>query len=74
MARKILIIAVLAAISIFCISSCKKKTSESEPGETVVKTMAEYDAEAKEQIDKENVDAELAKIEQSLQSEIEQEK
>ena len=72
MLRKVLVIVAVAAISVFCLSGCKKRSSEAESGEEVVKTTAEYEAEAKEQITEENVAEELESIEKALEQEISQ--
>ena len=73
MLRKILFIIVLATIGLFYISGCKDSSNEAESGQEVVKTAAEYEAEAKEQITKENMDEELDKIEKALEQEITEE-
>jgi predicted ATP-binding protein involved in virulence len=73
MFRKILVIVTATAISLFCLSGCKKRTSESESGEEALKTMAEHEAEAKEQINKENMADELERIEKAMEQEISQE-
>ena len=72
MLRKILIIVAVGVISVLCLSGCRKKTSETkaEQEEVEVKTMAEYEREAKKEISKENLDAELEKIEKELEKEI----
>jgi len=73
MARKLLVIVAVAAISVFCLSGCKKSSSEPESEQEEVKTVAEYEAEAREQIDTENMDEELESIEKALQQETAQE-
>jgi len=73
MLRKILIIIVSATISFFCFSGCDETSSDAEPNEEVVKTMAEYEAEAEVQINEENMAEELEKIEKALEQEISQE-
>ena len=73
MLRKVLVIVALASISFFCISGCGKTSSDAEPNEEVIKTMAEYEAEAEAQINEENMDEELAKIEKALEQEISEE-
>ncbi|MHC4462414.1 MAG: hypothetical protein ACYS6W_10580 [Planctomycetota bacterium] len=70
MLRKVLVMIVLASISFFCISGCDKDT---ESDEDVVKTEAEYKAEAEEQINEENMAEELEKIEKALEKEISEE-
>lgn len=49
-------------------NGCKKKSSESES--PVIKSEAEYKAEAEKQINAENMDEELSKIEKQLEQEI----
>ena len=66
MFRKILVIVVMTVISIFCLNGCKKRADE-------VKTAAEYEAEAKEQINKDNMAKELESIEKALEQDIGQE-
>jgi len=68
MFRKLLVIAVAVAISVFCLSGCKKSGSEPEQ-----KTMADYEAEAREQINKDNMDKELEQLEKQLEQELSQE-
>jgi uncharacterized membrane protein (DUF106 family) len=71
MMRKVLVIITAAAvISVFCLSGCKKRPSKPEPGEEVVKTMAEYEAEAKKQITKKNMAKELEKLEKEIEEDI----
>jgi len=71
MLRRILIIVAAGAISVLCLSGCKKSSSETEAEQQeVVKTMAEYEAEAKKEISRENLDAELERIESELEKEI----
>ena len=70
MLRKVLVIIVSATISFFCISGCD---GDAESDEVVVKTMAEYEAEAEAQINEENMAEELEKIEKALEQEISQE-
>jgi len=74
MFRKILVIAIVTAISVFWLSGCKKRPSETETEREVLKTTAEYEAEARKQINKENMAEELESIEKTLEQEISQEK
>lgn len=69
MLRRIIVIAVVTAISVFWISGCKKTSSESKPQEEVAKTQAEYDAEAKKDITKDNMASELEKMEKNMEQE-----
>jgi len=73
MFRKILVIVIVTAISVFCLSGCKKRSSEAESSQEVPKTMAEYEAEAKKQINKENMAEELERIEKTLEQEVSEE-
>ena len=70
MLRKLLVIAAVTAISVFCLSGCKKRSGEAESGQEELKTMTEYEAEAKSQINKENMVEELEKIKKELEREI----
>jgi len=73
MFRKVLVIVAATAISIFCLSGCKKRSSEAESDQDVPKTMAEYEAEARKQINKENMAEELERIEKALEQEVSEE-
>lgn len=63
MLRKVLVIMLAAAIGFFGLSGCKKKSEE----ET---TAADYSAEAKKEINQQNKDAELEKIEKAMEEDI----
>ena len=67
MLRKALVIVAVAAISVFSLSGCKKGPSEAERGEEVVKTKAEYEADAKKKINKKNMVKELEKLEKEIE-------
>ena len=76
MFRNILVIIVLAVMSVFYIG-CKKSSNDidSEPNQTEnvqekIRTIDAYEAEATEQINKENMAEELAKIEKELRQEV----
>jgi len=71
MLRKVLAI---VAVTVICVFGCKRRSSEPEAVQEKLKTTAEYDAEAKKQINKENMAEELEKLEKAMQQEIEQEK
>ena len=73
MSRKILIIVVITVISVFYINGCKKRTSELQSDTEVAKTAAEYESDAKEQINRENMAEELGRIEKALDKDISQE-
>lgn len=70
MSRKLVVLIVLTAMVAFCVTSCKKNSSQTEQD---VKTAAEYKAEAEEQINKENMASELDELEKTLEEEISQE-
>lgn len=74
MFRKLLVIAAVVAISVFCLSGCKKGPSGAVSEQKVLETMAEYEAEAREQINKDNMAGELERIEKALEQELSQEK
>ncbi len=73
MLRRILVMVVMTVISIFYLSGCKKRADDAQPDTEKVKTAAEYEAEAKEQINKENMAEELERIEKALEQDISQE-
>jgi hypothetical protein len=74
MLRKVFIIILLVILGSFYFSGCDKTSSDSESEEdVVVKTQAEYDAEAKKQITEENMAEELKKLEQAVDKEITEE-
>lgn len=72
MLRKLLIIIALTTLSTFYLSGCDKSSSDAE-SEVVVKTAAEYEAEAEAQITEENMDEELKKLEDAVDKEISEE-
>ncbi len=73
MLRRILMIAIVAVMSVFCMNGCKERSSGTQSDKEEVKTVAEYKAEAKEQINKENMAEELERLEKSLEQDISQE-
>jgi len=74
MLRKLFIIIVLATLSFFYIVGCDETSSEAESDEeVVVKTDAEYKAEAEKQITEENMEEELKKLEEAVDKEISEE-
>ena len=70
MLRKVLTIVSIVVISVFCLTGCKKKPEPAESGAEAAKTTAEYEAEAKKKITKENMAAELEQIEKAVEEEI----
>lgn len=74
MQRKLLIIIALVILGSFYLSGCDKTSSDNESeGDVVVKTQAEYEAEAKEEITEENMEKELANLEKQVEQEISEE-
>ena len=73
MSRNLMVLIILTAMVVFCVSGCKKDSDQSDTGQQSVKTAAEYEAEAKEQINKENMVSELDELEKSLEQEISEE-
>ena len=72
MLKKALVIIGVIMIGVSCVGGCKKRASEADYSQEVVKTKAEYEADAKEQIDKENMAKELDEIEKTLTQELSQ--
>jgi len=71
MLRKVFVIILLAILGSFYLGGCDKTSSDSETDEeVVVKTQAEYDAEAEKQITEENMEEELKKLEETIDKEI----
>lgn len=64
MLKKILFI--LALIAVLGLVGCKKSSDDT-------KTMEDYEEEATEQIDEDNMEAELDRLEKSIDTDIEQE-
>ncbi len=74
MLREVFIIILLAILGSFYLGGCDKTSSDTETDEeVVVKTQAEYDAEAEAQITEENMEDELKKLEEAVDKEIGQE-
>jgi outer membrane murein-binding lipoprotein Lpp len=74
MFRKLFIIVALVIVGSFYLSGCDKSTGSNESDEdVVVKTQAEYEAEAKEEITEENMESELASLEKEVEQEISEE-
>ena len=70
MLRKILLIAAVAAIGIFCITGCKKSAPEDQPVEEAV---VDYKAQAEKEITVDNMVVELDRIEKSLEEDLQAE-
>ena len=73
MLRKVLVVTAVTVITVFYLNGCKKRSNEAKSGQEVLKTMAEYKAEAKKQVNKENMAEELDNIEKTLEQELRQE-
>jgi hypothetical protein len=74
MLRKVFIIILLAILGPFYLGGCGKPPSDSESeGDVVVKTQAEYDAEAEKQITEKNMEEELKKLEEAVDKEVSEE-
>ncbi len=74
MLRKTLLFITVTAICFWGLAGCKKSTGEKEAKKQTenvqVKTLKQYQAEAKEQINKKNMAEELDKIEKELEQEL----
>jgi hypothetical protein len=69
MLRAMRILTIITVVLLFSINGCKKESKSPEAGEETVKTAAEYDAEAKKDINEENMNQELDKLDQELEQE-----
>ena len=69
-----LVIVIAMVVCCFWMSGCKKSSSEPETPQEQVKTTAEYEAEAKKEISKENMAEELDKLQKKIEQDITQEK
>ena len=68
MLRKLIVAAAIVTLTIIGFG-CRKKTSQSSPQKAEVKTQAEYNEMAKKEITKDNMKAELDKIDKEVQQE-----
>ncbi|MHC4220859.1 MAG: hypothetical protein ACYST9_00435 [Planctomycetota bacterium] len=73
MLRRILIITIIAVACVFCLNGCKKRSGVTQLGHGETETTSEYEAQAKEQINKENMAQELERIEKEMEQDISQE-
>ena len=74
MRRTLSIIITMAILASCFIIGCGKTSSDSESEEeTIVKTEAEYDAQAQEQITEDNMEQELANLEKQIEQELSEE-
>jgi predicted small lipoprotein YifL len=68
MSRKLTAVVVIAAL-IVAGAGCRKKPAQAPPPKTEVKSQAEYDSQAKKDINSENMQAELDRIEKDVRQE-----
>jgi competence protein ComGC len=73
MLKKLLMISVLVFL-MFAFVGCKKTTDDKVGSETTSKSMAEYQTEAKSQINKDNMSSELDKLEKLIEVDANMEK
>ena len=64
MMRRMFIWVSIMVVGLLCVNGCKKKSDEA------IKSQAEYKAEADEQINTENMESELEKLEKQLEQDI----
>ena len=64
-----LITVFVSTLVIVLVSGCRKKTAQTEKPETEVKSQAEYNEMAKKDVNSENMQAELDKLEKEIQQE-----
>ncbi len=67
MLKQWILVVLVAALSA-CLSGCGKKEAPPADAEVEVKSMAEYEAEAKKDINEQNMDAELKKLQESIEA------
>jgi hypothetical protein len=71
MLRRLLVIAAAAAIMVFCVDGCKKSPDEDETGAGAkAPTIEDYRAEAEKEITRENMAAELDRLEKEIEQDI----
>jgi multidrug efflux pump subunit AcrB len=68
MLRKLIAVVVIMALAVAWFG-CRKTPAKSAPQKTAVKNQAEYDTQAKKEIDSNNMQAELDKVEKEVQQE-----
>ena len=72
MLKKFLILIIVMWLIIFGVNSCKKRSDESGGKQEQVKSVKEYEAEIRDQINKDNMAEELSRLEKSLREELKQ--
>ena len=73
MVRRISVLFTLIVVWLSLLGGCKKDSGEAEPEPEAVKTVAEYRAEAEKEINEENMEDELKKLEEAIEQDISQE-
>ena len=68
MLRKLITVIVLVLV-VVVVSGCRKKPAHTETAKTEVKSQADYNEMAKKDINSENMQAELDKLEKEIQQE-----
>ncbi len=68
MLRKLITVVVLT-LAIVIVSGCRKKPAQTETAQTEVKSQADYNEMAQKDINSENMQAELDKLEKEIQQE-----
>jgi len=72
MLKKFLILIIVMWLIVFGVSSCKKRSDKSSGKQEQVKSVKEYEAEIRDQINKDNMAEELSRLEKSLREELKQ--
>ena len=73
MVQRISVLFTLTVVWLCLLGGCEKDSGEAEPEREEVKTMAEYRAEAEKEINEENMEDELKKLEEAIEQDISQE-
>jgi hypothetical protein len=69
MLRRLLVITAAAAITVFCLGGCKKSPDEEQAGARPP-TIEDYRAEAEKEITRDNMAAELDRLEKEIEQDI----
>jgi hypothetical protein len=73
MLRKVSVWVVLITLWLCLFTACKKTESDNESNELAPKTMAEYETEAEKEINEDNMQEELNKLQDAIEKDINQE-
>ena len=73
MLRKVSVLVMLITLCLSLFTACKKTESDTESDELAPKTMAEYEAEAEKEINEDNMEEELNKLQDAIEKDISQE-